>query len=52
VDKLTVAANDQESGGTLTGSGEQRDVSVLVTSSGSQTQAIITVQEKTVQEKK
>lgn len=46
VDKLTVAANDQDSGGTLTGSGERRDVSILVSSSGSQTQAIITVQEK------
>src|SRR5215210_6038296 len=31
VDKLSVAANGQQTGGTLTGSGEQRDVSVLVT---------------------
>lgn len=48
VDKLTVAANDQETGGTLTGSSEspKRDVTVLVSSSGGQTQAIITVQEK------
>ena len=54
VDSYTAAANGQQTGGTLTGTSEspKREVSVLVSSSGGQTQAIITVQEKTVQEKK
>ena len=48
VDSYTAAANGQQTGGTLTGTSEspKREVSVLVSSSGSQTQAIITVQEK------